>query len=395
MNTILKILGLVLLAILVVILLTQTNLLRASGVTRSDELIDLKELIEERHPAYVKVVKVQRLDVDDDGEDEWLVLYRFDPSRGPNWVGAPTLGLLYDAVSCEFPEFVTYTLPTPSNDYLAEGPVSVTLEDLELERDPYSASKELIIRGDGNRKLLAIYRFRDTVQNPCIAPREPREGLQLLGYFSSNLRIERNGAQVVVWNRTIFERSQLAIRQVYLPSGGTYMDESGRLRNPTEQGVEFAFGLPESPADSPYPEKAVVAFYLYLGVDKEKAKDFLMPQLQPQFPQGRFGLPLPVSQVGRAVVYSVSYTPDVVKERQREDREVTVTVLATPTQGGKMGGPGPCTVRWRVSNYQQPVHPTQSPTETPTAEQKQRTVGDLEWRLAEILEVSGGPLCGK
>ena len=67
MNTILKILGLVLLAILVVILLTQTNLLRASGVTRSDELIDLKELIEERHAAYVKVVKVQRLDVDDDG----------------------------------------------------------------------------------------------------------------------------------------------------------------------------------------------------------------------------------------------------------------------------------------------------------------------------------------
>lgn len=374
---------------------TQTNLLNASGVTRSNRTIDLKDLIEERHPDHVQVITVEQFDVDDDGEDEWLVLYRFDPGRGPNWAGAPALGLLYDVVTCEFPEFVTYILPTPANDYLSEGPVSVTLENVLESSDPYAAQNELVIQGDGDRKLLAIYRFRDTVRNPCVAPQQPREGFQLVGYFSASLRIERAGSRIDVWDRTVFERSQLAIHRVYQPMGDTYMNESGRLVNPEEQGVEFAFGLPESPADSPYPEKAVVAFYLYLNVDKEKARDFLMPELQSQFPEGHFGLPMPVSQVGRVWVYSVSYTPDVVKERQREDREVTVTVLAAPAGEGKVAAPPPCTVRWRVSNYQQPAYPTPSPAETPGAGQRPRVVGDVEWRLAEILDVSGGPTCGR
>ncbi|GEM_PF-3993619 len=381
-------LGVVALALTVVVVLTQCTLRLpgGTGVTGSSEEINLKNLIEERHPDDVRVIAVERMDVDGDDENEWLVLYRFDPAQGGNFGIAPAQGLLYDVVTCEFPEFVTYTLPTPANDYLAEGSVNVALDDfLDNADDPYSAPREVIIRGDGPRKTLSIFRFRDEVRNPCVAPSTPREGFYLVGYFSANLRIERAGKDVVLWDRTAFERSQLAIRRLYRPAAGprgeTYVDERGALFPPVEQSVDFAFGLPENPSDSPYPEKAVAAFYLYLNADKEKAKAFLMPELQPQFPEGRFGLPMSVSQVKQVFVRSVTYYPDAQQERARQDREVTVTVQAVPAGGGTGAT---CTVRWLVRNFEHPVEGT------PTLAQR----GDREWRLAQIQDVSGDAGCG-
>ncbi|MDQ7030911.1 MAG: hypothetical protein Q9O62_14640 [Ardenticatenia bacterium] len=384
-------LGVVALALTAVLLVTQCTLRLPGGtrVTGSRGEINLKSLIEERHPDNVQVIAVERLDVDGDEELEWLVLYRFDPTQGGNFGIAPAQGLLYDVVTCEFPEFVTYTLPTPANDYLAEGSVSISLNDfLDNTEDPYSAPQETIIRGEGPRKTLAVFRFRDEVRNPCVAPSTPREGFYSVGYFSANLRIERDGKAITLWDRTAFERSQLAIRRLYRPTNGprgeTYVDENGNLLPPVEQSVDFAYGLPENPSDSPYPEKAVAAFYLYLGTDtKEKARAFLMPELQGQFPEGRFGLPVPVTRVERVFIHSVTYYPDAQKERAREDQEVTITVQAVPTGGGDAAG-ATCTVRWLVRNFEHPVEGT------PTLAQR----GDREWRLAQIQSVSGDAGCG-
>lgn len=384
----------------------RTTSLFSGDETGSEDMVKaLRQLIEERHPdrEFIQVVSVEAKDVDGDAEDEWLVFYKFDRSRTQDFVNAPVKGLLYDAVTCEFPEFVTYELPTPDNDYLSEGNISTNLVDFLDSGDRFNAGSELLVSGDAGakRSILSIYRFRDTVQDPCRDPYRPREGLQLLGYFDANVRIDQNldARRITAWRRTAFERSQLAIRSAYTPinasdGGQTYYTADGTLISPEEQSVDFAFGLPQSPSDSPYPEKAVAAFYLYIGVDPGKSANFLVEELQDQYPQGHFGLPYPVEDVSEVLIYSITYQPDVEKERQREDREVRITVLAKQKDDSKLAAAGTCTILWRVTSEQPP--PGQSVGATPTPSEATPPLSrsnDLEWRLAGIVNVSGDPRC--
>ncbi len=387
-----RLIPVVILAILAVSLLQCESIGGASPLSTSPS-INMAQLIENRHPDRVDVSDVVEADFDEDGEDEWLIVYRYDPTQSGNFANAPSRAIMYDAVSCEFPDFVRYSVPTPDNDYLGESQVDVRRVDFLKTNDSFETQNEIVFSSlGGYRKVLAIYRFRDEQKNPCVAPTTPRAGFQLVGFFQSNFSIiaplSPENKRVTVWERTVFERSQLAVRRTYEPieneRGETYLRDDGSLVPPVEQSVDFVFGLPRSPTDSPYPEKAVAAFYLYLNSNKEAAKNFLMPTLQENFENRHYGLPVPISQVAEVLVQRLAYTPDANAENLRQPREVTIDVLVKPSGASKLTSPGVCSIRWRLESFQ---HEPETVVEgaTPTVAQP----NDLEWRLAEIVSVSG------
>ncbi|MBA3533519.1 MAG: hypothetical protein H0T73_16495, partial [Ardenticatenales bacterium] len=129
--------------------------------------IGFREIFENRNE--MQIVRTIELDVDEDNDEEWLVLYRYDPTNENAWENAPIQGIVYDAVPCDPPEIQEWRLPFPDNDYLGEGEdIAVTLGDILANTGPNEVAQELMIRGDGPVNTLSIYRFHDYVKNPCL-----------------------------------------------------------------------------------------------------------------------------------------------------------------------------------------------------------------------------------
>lgn len=337
--------------------------------------ISFEEIFEHRTDDQYRVELSTALDVDEDNEDEWLVLYRFDPMEGNSWANAPIHGVMYDAVRCnDVPKIREYELPTPDNDYLSEGGLSVTLQDvLDGATKADQFPNELVILGPKAQLTnLAIYRFYDRRGSPCQPVDESERGFKLLGFFRANAGVWREGERgsiIVTKDRTVFERSQLAVRKTYTPKsdptwGQSYLQPNGRLYPPDEQTVDFTYSLPRDPRDSPYPEKSVATFYLALGNRNEKSQSFLADPLQGSFPTG---LQLQPDDIGRVLIYSLSYTPNVDAERRREERIVDVVVAAVDKQGNRQT---PRRIRWKL-------------TGVPIPERQ-----DCEWRLTELVSVT-------
>lgn len=337
---------------------------------RTTNAIPLREIFEEQTEERLLLEKTARLDVDGDGVDEWIVFYRFDPYQNIQWANTPVHGIVYDALPCDPPVIREYRLPTPANDYLSEGAISVELQEVLREPGKSGSVPELVVFGGGEVKTLTFYRFFDNRTNFCEPVQEGQRGFFLLGFFRA-ISIVRDGTTIITKDRTVFERSQLAIKKIYRPRedpsvGQTYLQPDGRLVPPSEQTVDFRFDLPNDPRDSPYPEKTVATFYLALGSQNDLARSFLTEELQSGFETGT-GLPIPVSQVGRVLIYSLSYTPDVAAEKRREDRHVEVVAAAVDKQGRLYP---PRRLRWRLVGVPIP--------------QRQ----DCEWRMAELVSVT-------
>ena len=151
-----RLIPIVILAILAASLLQCESLGGATSLSTSPS-INLGQLIENRHPDRVDVSDVVEADFDEDGEAEWLVVYRYDPTLSGNFANAPSRALMYDAVSCEFPEFVRYTVPTPDNDYLGESQVQVRRVDFLKTNDSFETNQEIVFSSlGGYRKVLAL-----------------------------------------------------------------------------------------------------------------------------------------------------------------------------------------------------------------------------------------------
>jgi hypothetical protein len=75
--------------------------------------------------------------------------------------------------------------------------------------------------------------------------------------------------RVVVKHREVFERSQLAVRRTYVAQGGTFLrvrsPEELEPFDPVESTLDFIGGIPANVAESPYPEKIVLAYYRAFG----------------------------------------------------------------------------------------------------------------------------------
>lgn len=337
---------------------------------KTTNAVPFREIFEERRDDRFRLAETVRLDVDSDGEDEWVVFYRFDRYETGQWANTPIHGVVYDALVCDPPIIREYRLPAPDNDYLSEAGISATLEEVLAEPGKSGSVPELVVFGSGEAQTLSFFRFFDNRTNFCDPPPEGQRGFVALGFFRATA-ISRDKAIVVTKDRTVFERSQLAIKKTYQPRddpsvGQTYFQPNGLLVPPSEQTVDFRFRLPEDPRDSPYPEKSVATFYLALGRDNAKARSFLADELQAGF-ETETGLPIPASQVGRVLIYSLSYVPDVEAERRRDDRFVEVVVAAVDKQGNRLP---PRRLRWRLVGV-------------PIPERQ-----DCEWRMAELVSVS-------
>ncbi|MGB0386240.1 MAG: hypothetical protein ACPGWR_15635 [Ardenticatenaceae bacterium] len=328
--------------------------------------IQFKEIFESRSFGnQIEVENTYEMDVDGDGLLEWVVLYRFDPTQeqpqesADRWSNTPIQGMVYDALPCDPPLLYNWYLPVPDNDYLGEGnssdgqDISAYTDDW-LNSNENEAENELIINGPGPVNTLSIYRFRHNNKNGCQKPSHNTEGFDLLGFFRSNGPINPNLGDdgkvqsINTYERIGYERSQLAIRSTYEPISDTNKShqtfiKNNRTVNPTEQTIDFLYGQPESPQDSPYPEKAVAAFYLSVGEQEnnQRAYDFLETKEGYTFENfleaPGWGLDIPPKDIDHVLIHSISYTPDVNKERAHQTRQVTVHVKPIPKNGSDLG----------------------------------------------------------
>jgi hypothetical protein len=253
--------------------------------------------------------------------------------------------------------------------------------------DERESDEELVIYGQGPSNTLSIFRYHNYQERfPCAPLDEAQQGFGLLGFFRANGDIkwdvieEADGSVTTVittYQRTAYERSQLAIKSIYAPrqsaAGETFLDPNGRRIAPQEQSVAFMFGTPDIPMDSPYPEKAIAAFYLALGADgnNERARSFLTQELADAFYARPWGLDMTPDQLKRVLIYSIAYTPDREAELSQLEREVTVTVVPVTMDNQRLA---PRQLTWRLIGIVQ---------DDPE---------DCEWRLAELLGVEEAPV---
>lgn len=311
-------------------------------------------------PEGTEVHHIQRLDVDGDGSEEWVVFYRYDipsseqgnPSRGP--IG----GAIYKATSTSPPHLLAYQLVPQDFDYLGEEATWAAVEDF-IKGD--QSGQELVVRSGRSREgdevfSLGIFRWQPEYDDPstdpgCSEAVEARGRYACLGFFRGSGGVRQDGERVVVLDRSGFERSQLAIRRVYAPVDGSYLIPGAEgLRDPVEQSIDFTFGMPESPAQSPYPEKAVLAFYLALGRDNDTARSYLSDDSEYKANMNgyEFGTGVPLGSLRGVLVKEIGYTPDEVAEQQHLDRQVLVAV--TPiTDAGAMRDEAGSAIRRQVS----------------------------------------------
>jgi len=293
-------------------------------------LVDFYSLM----PPGYKVTQVLNLDTDSDGEKEWVVFYRFDLTDGRS----PYAGVVYDYDRGVPPAIFPYRLTPPDRNYLSEGSVALSLEDVvklgELDGRP---ARELVIRGsvDGLVTDLTIFRHnRNTFEWEAPSDEQPR--YQCIGAFRGNggVRLDIPNRKVIVINRA-HERSQLAVETVYALDElrGTFMSATDpkQLNPPKSQRVTFAFGMPDDLLSTPYPEKLVLGFYQMLGQSSPrfKPRDFLRGEALTEFDRGNlayFGF-LPVdARVTDLAVTELNYYPEA------ESVEVSATSLGVQPQ---------------------------------------------------------------
>lgn len=368
----LRLIRLLLGIILLIVILLACNSQGALSMPVLGGSIPFNEIYNERRGDELNLERSVELDVDEDGENEWVVFYRYDQFAEQGWDSTPIQGVVYDAVPCDPPMIHTWRLPHYDNDYLGEGEtVSAEMLDWLSTGDPRWATNELIVKGEAPKvNTWTFFRFHDFQDNPCLPPNDAQQGFDLVGYFRANGTISYDPANhsVTTLHRTYYERSQLAIRAWYVPTkiegNETFIGTNGKPVPPSEQSVAFLYDLPRSPMDSPYPEKAIASFYLMLGQDNARAKSFLADALQPGFDSNTFGTDLLPSQISRVLIYSISYEPDRDAELAHRDRIVRLVIAPVDKNNQRLQ---PREVTWRLIGIPIPNEP------------------DCEWRLAELI----------
>jgi hypothetical protein len=251
-------------------------------------------------PTTWRIVDIARLDTDGDAENEWVLLYTFDDPQDPNF--GPVRCAVYDVAHREprLPIIYPYHLQAPGWTYLGEGAerTSVRLADVvSTIPDPTDTNpafkQEVVLEsvsGEGFVNRVSIFRWRDNVppelrkrtdpNEVLILPNEPPtsgEWYQCVGMFEASLQVKLDVDRVEVWDR-VNDRSQFAKITTYQPLPGSptgYLNDVYQRIDPISVCLDFAFGMPENVAQSPYPEKVVMAFQKSFAGSREYALSFL------------------------------------------------------------------------------------------------------------------------
>lgn len=282
----------------------------------------------------------KREDTDSDGQLEWVVFYRFDQVGE----GGPVAAFIYDIVvdpESQLPIAYPYRLRTPDQNYLAQSVPELSLVDIVKEQG--NTRKELVF---STATELVFFRL---TRDPSGPPVDNPPLYRCIGFFRSDggVSFDPTNLQVTVTSRAGYERSQLVTRREYKPEGdGYFLTNTMTLVSPFESRVDFPEGIPSTILDTPYPEKIVLAFYQTLGKADAKPTiyEYLSTQAATELTQNklRYGSPLPVSQIKRAIVQELGYYAT------QEDATAAL-VIAKVIFYPKEGTPSPLTeVRWKL-----------------------------------------------
>ncbi len=348
-----------------------TRVTAANRLTEN-KFIDLTQVV----PGVFDLDYLHRIDTDGDEDEEikeeWLAFYQYDVHLREE---APPVGpfgaAIYDLDDCRPPAILSFELVPVSYDYLGENDTRLHVENIIAYQDPLSANKdrpEVIITGltRGAATDLNIFRktgvrqnCRDRQNNPGQAFPNPFQ-YKNVGSFRANYLIRRDGHTVSTFDRAPFERSQITIRRDYRPVNGSYFKAGTEtLLDPVEVSLAFGGARPDDIPEVYYPEKAVLAFYLNLGKDRDKLDEAASYMSE----DGRaiynidtdpFGVAMPRDELARVLVLEIRYNPDIQAERLHEDREVTVTVVGMDAKG-HFDYDDRCQVTWTVVGVEDPT----------------------------------------
>jgi len=233
------------------------------------------------------IEKVEEVDVDGDGEVEWLVIYRYDKS--PRGFGGPLGGVIYDRQPNRSPENLAATEPYRPAILVAyhllpaKGGRGYLGENLGGEGTPWPRVATYDVNGDEKSELvilgysypsfpisLAVFRWVDKEKGyESVIHAEGEDagvlwgdaGIELepaFGQGPMKMAIVRSRLYHPYW----YLRSQLGRRVVY------EWDASQTKLEKRSESIDFVFGRPRG-AEQPkqkqypvaYPEAAVLAYY--------------------------------------------------------------------------------------------------------------------------------------
>lgn len=233
------------------------------------------------------IEKVETVDIDQDGEDEWLVIYRYEQS--PRGFGGPLGGVIYDRQPDRSPQ--NLATPEPYRPSIlvayhllpAKGGKGYLGENVGGKDKPWPEVGEYDANGDGKEELvirgysapdvptsLAIFRWVDVEKGYQAMIQAEGENADVL-WGDAGIELEPEFKQgpikrVIVKTRLYqpywYLRSRLGRRIVYeWNDSKTYLEKKS-------EGVGFVFGRPRG-AEQPkqkqypvaYPEAAVLAYY--------------------------------------------------------------------------------------------------------------------------------------
>jgi hypothetical protein len=280
-------------------------------------------------PDTYQVDQVTRLDTDQDGENEWVILYAFD-DPGDRDV-APIGGAIYDIARREpkLPIVYPYHLQAPGWTFIGEGMGKVTIRLADLvtiapDGIPGNA-EEIIVESIGPADKInraSIYRWIDTIPPELRKRTDPHENLyvpgqssdkgewyQCIGMFAGSLQVNLDDVDRVTVVDQINDRSQLAIFRRYSPKSeqNGYLDANYELAPPDSVCIDFAHGMPEQLAESPYPEKIVMAFHDTFNQDPLFGAGFLTENAQKSRGSGSWQIFGPGTR--DACIKQISYEP--------------------------------------------------------------------------------------
>ena len=277
--------------------------------------------------------KSYRLDIDDDGDEEWVILYYFDVLDEAHPRGAPIGVCVYKPDDETPPNIIAHDLRPPNGDYLCECECQLDMENVlsGLTGD------ELVVRDrcDGETTRLTIFHW----------DADNKEYVSRGHFRGDHIEIEKD--EVTVEERQP-GRAQLAKVATYHPDENkTYYRQNGQCRSLecTEEELCFCYGEPEDVLCFRYPEKVVLGFYSQYN-DDEKATAYFVEGVQGHLGQcdaSQCGCIAPRDQIDHVRVTELGVEPD----GQDPDRAIVgVTVFCELRDGTQEGGRR---MRWHLA----------------------------------------------
>lgn len=297
-----------------------------------DRKLDFTKIL----PETKRSQKVQRLDADDDGKDEWVVFYKFDLVEGATGRQfSPISAAVYNDDHGDPPVIFPYELHPPGRRYLGEQNCEAEPKDLITTNE----GPELLVSCFAEEDLvvdLSVFHWYDYDKDDLLKkPSGERQGYECLGFFHGSGGITLDGSKVIVKER-IEGRSQLSEKKVYQVRDDSYFQpEKGEPWPPVETSVEFAFGVPEDVTQSPYPEKVVLAFYQALGQDNLLAQNYLSERggLKAKVGTDSFGTAARGDEIQKVLVKDIIYTPEPEREKRHDPVTISVSVASVTSAG--------------------------------------------------------------